>query len=87
LNAGWNIYLCGELRVELARRRAAPWVVGRCLRRLSALTGDEAALQEAVTLLDASSARLERAKAHAALGHHALASELARVCGATRLAV
>ncbi|MDA0179201.1 AAA family ATPase [Solirubrobacter phytolaccae] len=78
--------LAGE-ELALARRRAAPWVVGRSLRLLGSLTGDADALREAVTLLDATSARLERAKAHAAAGNHALASELARACGAVRLAV
>ncbi len=73
--------LAGE-ELALARRRAAPWVVGRCLRLLGELTGDGAALREAVTLLDGTSARLERAKAHAALGNTRLALELARACGA-----
>ena len=65
----------------------APWVVGRALRQFGELTGDRAALQEAVTLLDATSARLERAKAHAALGNDALARELADRCGASRAAL
>ena len=76
--------LAGE-ELELARRGASPWVVGRALRHYGALTGDQAALREAVALLDATSARLERAKAHAALGNHALARELAEQCGASRL--
>ena len=77
--------LAGE-ELALARRRAAPWVVGRCLRQLGELTGDADALREAAALLDASSARLERAKAHAALGNPSLALELARACGADGLA-
>ena len=42
--------------------------MGRQLRLLGALEGDAAALREAVALLDGTSARLERAKAHAELG-------------------
>jgi hypothetical protein len=62
--------------LALARRSGAPWVVGRGLRLLGALVGDTALLREAVALLDGTSARLERAKAHAALGD-ALADERA----------
>jgi tetratricopeptide (TPR) repeat protein len=54
--------------LALARRSGAPWVVGRGLRQLGAIEGDASALREAVALLDATSARLERAKAYAALG-------------------
>ncbi len=72
--------------LALARRSGAPWVVGRSLRQLGELTGDEAALREAVALLDATSARLERAKAHAALGETRVALELAERCGADGLA-
>ena len=73
--------LAGE-ELALARRSGAPWVVGRSLRVLGELTGDAAALREAVALLDGTSARLERAKAHAALGDTATALELAERCGA-----
>jgi tetratricopeptide (TPR) repeat protein len=54
--------------LALARRGGAPWVVGRGLRQLGAIEGEAAPLREAVALLDGTSARLERAKAHAALG-------------------
>jgi hypothetical protein len=77
--------LAGE-ELALARRSGAPWVVGRALRQLGELTGDAAALQEAVTLLDQTSARLERAKAHAAAGNVSRALELAERCGADGLA-
>ncbi len=59
--------------------------MGRALRQLGELTGDEALLREAVALLDATSARLERAKAHAALGNVETALTLARECGADGL--
>jgi hypothetical protein len=72
--------------LALARRSGAPWVVGRALRQLGALTGDAGTLGAAVTLLDATSARLERAKAHAALGDAVTALALARQCGADGLA-
>jgi tetratricopeptide (TPR) repeat protein len=81
----------GEL--ALARRSAAPWVVGRALRLLGELTGDATVLREGVVLLDGTSARLERAKAHAALGDALsdagswrTALELAERCGAGGLA-
>ena len=77
--------LAGE-ELALARRSGAPWVVGRMLRQLGELAGDAAALREAVTLLDGTSARLERAKAHAAAGHVQTALELAEACGADALA-
>jgi hypothetical protein len=76
--------LAGE-ELELARRSGAPWVVGRAARQLGELTGDEALLREAVALLDRTSARLERAKAHAALGNVSTALALARECGADGL--
>jgi hypothetical protein len=72
--------------LALARRSGAAWVVGRALRVYGELTGDEGALHEAVALLDATSARLERAKAHATCGHVATALELAERCGADGLA-
>jgi tetratricopeptide (TPR) repeat protein len=79
--------------LELARRCAAPWVVGRALRQLGELTGDAAALREGLAFLDGTSARLERAKAHAALGDAQqdirswrTALELAERCGADALA-
>ena len=72
--------------LALARRSGAPWVVGRSLRLLGELTSDAAALREAVALLDGTSARLERAKAHAALGNVATALDLAERCGADGLA-
>jgi DNA-binding SARP family transcriptional activator len=77
--------------------RFGGWVVGRCLRQLGELEGAAGLehLREAVALLDASSARLERAKAHAALAAvaagdealsaHATAMELAIACGAAGL--
>ena len=60
--------------------------MGRSLRILGELTADTAALREAVALLDGTSARLERAKAHAALGDVATALALAEQCGAEGLA-
>ena len=72
--------------LALARRSGAAWVVGRSLRVLGELTGDTAVLREAVARLDGTSARLERAKAHAALGDTATALELAERCGASGLA-
>lgn len=71
--------------LALAQRRAAPWVVGRCRRLLGELTGDTDALRAAAALLDTTSARLERAKVHAALGDRPLALELARACSADGL--
>ena len=50
------------------------------------LTGDGHALREAVALLDATSARLERAKAHAALGEPATRARAGAACGADGLA-
>jgi hypothetical protein len=63
--------------------------VGRALRLLGELTGDAATLREGVALLDGTSARLERAKAHAALGDSRswrTACDLAERCGADGLA-
>ena len=77
--------LAGE-ELALARRSGAPWLVGRSLRLLGELTGDEVALREAVALLEETSARLERAKAHAALGDRRVALDLAQQCGADGLA-
>ncbi len=87
--------------VELARRWGAPWALGRSLRVLGVLERDEGVerLQEAVDVLHGTPARLEHAKALAALGaalRHArrpsdareplrLALELADVCGAAAL--
>jgi hypothetical protein len=72
--------------LALARRIAAPWVVGRALRLYGELTEDAEALREAVQLLDTTSARLERAKAHAAAGNRVRALELSLACGASGLA-
>jgi DNA-binding SARP family transcriptional activator len=77
--------LAGE-ELALVRRSGAPWVVGRALRQLGALTGEMELLREAVALLDPTSARLDRAKAHAALGNHETALALAWACGADGLA-
>jgi tetratricopeptide (TPR) repeat protein len=83
-----------EEDLALARRTEAPWVMGRGLRILGEIEGAAglAHLREATALLDGSSARLERAKAHAALAAvahgeeagaaRATARELARRCGA-----
>jgi DNA-binding SARP family transcriptional activator len=86
--------------LELARHYGAAWGIGRALRQLGELETGNAALahlREAVALLDGTSARLERAKAHAALAFalgdaddgpavRATALELARACGADGLA-
>ncbi len=53
--------------LALARRIGAPWVLGRALRLLGELDGSVAVLEEAVRLLAGSGARLEHAKAVAAL--------------------
>ena len=60
--------------LALARRIGAPWVVGRALRLLGELDGSVDVLEEAVALLAGSGARLEHAKAVAALAR-ALARE------------
>ncbi len=57
-----------EAELALARRFGAPGVTGRCLRQLGELTGDLAQLEESVALLGRSPARLEHARALAALG-------------------
>jgi DNA-binding NarL/FixJ family response regulator len=53
--------------LELARAWGAPRLVGRTLRALGELRGDEAALREAVQVLAPGSGRLEHARAQAAL--------------------
>ena len=60
----------GLVSAELADARAfgAPGAVGRVLRALFEVTGDLAALREAVAVLEGSPARLELAKALCALG-------------------
>ena len=60
-----------EAELELARATGAPAAIGRCLRELGEITGgDEGVmhLQQAVDVLSGSQARLERARALAALG-------------------
>ena len=54
--------------LELARRKGAPGTLGPTLRMAGELTGDVALLEEAVAVLDGSTARLELAKALLALG-------------------
>ncbi len=89
-----------EEELGLARRIGAPWVVGRALRLLGEIDGSVDVLEEAVTLLAGSGARLEHAKAVAALARALAASgrageataraaqarELALRCGADGLA-
>jgi DNA-binding CsgD family transcriptional regulator len=88
--------------LDAARRYGAPSTVGRALRELGELRGEDGLgeLEEAVALLDGTPARLELAKALAALGRvlrHARrpseareplrrALELADACGAAGLA-
>jgi DNA-binding CsgD family transcriptional regulator len=88
--------------VGLARRWAAPWALGRSLRVLGALEREHGLdhLREAVDVLEGSPARLEHAKALAALGSAVRrlrkpteargplrrALELADICGAAALA-
>jgi DNA-binding CsgD family transcriptional regulator len=88
-----------EEDLERARRWGAPGPIGRALRLLGELEGDEARLGEAVATLSGSLCRLERAKALAALGRAARlgrrpreareplleALEIAESCGATAL--
>jgi DNA-binding NarL/FixJ family response regulator len=57
-----------EDELRLARRFGAPSVVGRSLRLLGTLREDASVLEEAVDVLEESSARLELARALAALG-------------------
>jgi DNA-binding NarL/FixJ family response regulator len=87
---------------ELAVTRAfgAPWSLGRTLRVLGTLERDEERLRQAVAVLEGSTARLEHAKALAALGSALRrarqpteareplrrALELAGACGAQGLA-
>jgi DNA-binding NarL/FixJ family response regulator len=59
-----------EEEAALARAFGAPSVIGRSLRLLGTLRGDEGLLREAVEVLEGSSARLELARALAALGGH-----------------
>ncbi len=93
--------LAGE-ELDLARGTGAPWIIGRGLRIRGELAGADGVdgLREAVALLGGSTARLEHAKALAALarvltaaGHgdeaaplRAQARELAERCGAGGLA-
>ncbi|HEX8104505.1 MAG TPA: hypothetical protein VF533_17950, partial [Solirubrobacteraceae bacterium] len=89
--------------LALARRIGAPWLVGRGLRQLGVIEGGEAGLEhlrEAVARLAPTSARLELAKAQAALGDAlaaagrrdqaaepwGAAAALAAACGADGLA-
>jgi DNA-binding CsgD family transcriptional regulator len=88
--------------VEIARRYGAPSTVGRALRELGELRGDDGLdeLAESVALIEGTPARLELAKSLAALGRalrHARrpseareplrrALELADACGAAGLA-
>jgi DNA-binding CsgD family transcriptional regulator len=57
-----------EAELELARGCGAPGVIGRCLRVRGELEQDVERLREAATVLAGSSARLEHARALAALG-------------------
>jgi ATP/maltotriose-dependent transcriptional regulator MalT len=57
--------LAEELR--LARRWGAPTCTGRVLRVLGELTADEEVLREAITVLEPTSAAVERARAQLAL--------------------
>jgi DNA-binding SARP family transcriptional activator len=68
--------------LRLARRVGAPWVIGRGLRILGEIGGAAGCdhVEEAAGLLDGTSARLERAKAHAAVAM--LAPDPARAASA-----
>jgi DNA-binding CsgD family transcriptional regulator len=57
-----------EEELALARRKGAPGTLGPTLRMAGELTGDVDLLEEAVAVLDGSTARLELAKALLALG-------------------
>ncbi len=88
--------------LELCRRVGSEWVIGRGLRVLAELDGPDRVdvAREAVTRLTGTSARLELAKARAALAdalaaagldaqarqEWSLAADLARACGAAGLA-
>ncbi|GAA1015985.1 LuxR family transcriptional regulator [Acrocarpospora pleiomorpha] len=86
--------------LEVTREFGAPWSLGRTLRVLGVLERDEDRLREAVSVLEGSTARLEHAKALAALGFALRrdrkpteareplrrALEVASACGAERLA-
>jgi DNA-binding CsgD family transcriptional regulator len=91
-----------EEELELARRWGAPWALGRALRMLGTIDREERGidlLEEAVTVLAGTPARLEHAKALFALGSALRlarrvsdareplrrALELADVCGADGL--
>jgi tetratricopeptide (TPR) repeat protein len=69
----------------LTRRFGAPSLLGRTLRVLGTLEDDPDTLREAVAVLEGSTARLELAKALAALGELQRALELALMCGADGL--
>ena len=84
--------------LELLRRAGSPWGVGRGLRQAGELDGADGLrmLREAVAVLEGTSARLELAKAYAALAAAASGDEagrarvagleVARACGAEGLA-
>jgi DNA-binding NarL/FixJ family response regulator len=86
--------------LDVTRAFGAPWSLGRTLRVLGTLERDERRLREAVAVLEGSTARLEHAKALAALGSTLRlarrpteareplrrALELAGACGAQGLA-
>jgi DNA-binding CsgD family transcriptional regulator len=80
-----------EEELELARACGAPSGLGRALRVLGTVAGDDGLdhLREAVAVLDGTPSRLELARALAALGaalrssdHLVRALELAEICGA-----
>jgi len=78
-----------EEELELARACGAPSGLGRALRVIGTVTGDNGHLREAVAVLDGTPSRLELARALAALGaalrssdHLVRALELAEICGA-----
>jgi DNA-binding SARP family transcriptional activator len=76
MTAGWNMYLRGELRVELAgEQRELRGRQGRLAFAYLVLHRDRAVRRDEL---------IEALWAHEG---HALASELARACGASRLAV
>jgi hypothetical protein len=75
-----------SLQARVARGEGDQETASRLAGEELALTGDEVALREAVALLEPTSARLERAKAHAALGERRVPLELDQQCGADGLA-